>query len=66
LHKFPLNERGQAVQKGFRANLQATRYCPFIPEFKFTKGGILPFQQIFRPTALGSLEEGLARARLCN
>jgi hypothetical protein len=66
LHKFPLNGRGQALQKGFQANLQATRHGPFIPELGFTEGGILPFQQIFRPTALGSLEEGLARARLCN
>jgi hypothetical protein len=66
LHKFPLNGRRQAVQKGFQANLQATRYCLFIPELEFTEGGILPFQQIFRPTASGSLEEGLARACLCN
>jgi hypothetical protein len=66
LHKFPLNGHGQAVQKGFQANLQATRHGPFIPELEFTEGGILPFQQIFRPTALGSLEEGLAHARLCN
>jgi hypothetical protein len=66
LHKFPLNGRGQAVQKGFQGNLQATRHCLFIPELEFTEGGILPFQQISRPTASGSLEEGLARARLCN
>jgi hypothetical protein len=66
LHKFPFNGRGQAVQKGFQANLQSTRHGPFIPELELTEGGILPFHQIFRLTALGSLEEGLALARLCN
>jgi hypothetical protein len=65
-HKFPLNGRGQALQKGFQANLQTTGHGPFIPELEFTERGILPFHQIFRPTALGSLEEGLARARLGN
>jgi hypothetical protein len=66
LHKFPLSGREQAIQKGFQANLQAARHYPFIPELEFIEGGIFPFRQIFRPTALGSLEEGLARARLCN
>jgi hypothetical protein len=66
LHKFLLNGRGQAVQRGFQANLQATRHCPLIPELEFTEGGILASQQIFRPTVLGRLEKSLARARLCN
>jgi hypothetical protein len=38
----------------------------FLKNSEFDEGGILPSRQIFRPTALGSLEEGLARGRLCN
>jgi hypothetical protein len=57
---------GKPFRKASRRTFKRPRHGPFIPELEFTEGGILPFQQIFRPAALGSLEEGLARARLCN
>ena len=38
-----LNGQGQAVPKGFQANLPANQHPPSIPGLEFTGGDILPF-----------------------
>ena len=66
LHKFQLNGHGQAVRIGFQANTPANQHALSIPGLEFAGGNILPFHQISKLTALGSLGEGLAHVRLSN